>query len=91
MTLERRYSVPAEVVTRTMGEEMVLVDLAGGAYYGLDPVGARILELIAEERTLAEVRDALLAEYEVEGEVLARDILRLVDDLSARNLVRPLA
>ena len=34
-----------------LGDETVILDLASGTYYGLDPVGARIWQLMAEGQT----------------------------------------
>ena len=37
-----------------VGDETVILDLASGTYFGLDPVGARIWALMGEGKTLAE-------------------------------------
>ena len=64
MTLFDKVSIPPQVMARTVGEETVILDLATGTYFGLDPVGARIWELMSEGRTLAEICDQMLEEYE---------------------------
>jgi hypothetical protein len=74
-------------MTRTVGDEVVILDLATGTYFGLDPVGARIWELMGEGKTLAEVCGQMLAEYEVSREELERDILRLAEDLVEHGLI----
>lgn len=45
---------------------MIILDLKGGAYYGLDAVGASVWSLIQEPKTLGEIRNVILEEYEVE-------------------------
>jgi len=37
-----RVTVPPHVIARRVGEDTVILDLASGTYFGLDPVGARI-------------------------------------------------
>jgi hypothetical protein len=74
-------------MTRTVGDEVVILDLATGTYFGLDPVGARIWELMGEGKTLAEVCDRMLDEYEVTREELERDVLRLAEDLVEHGLI----
>jgi hypothetical protein len=76
-------------MARTVGDETVILDLATGTYFGLDPVGARIWELLGEGMTLAEVCDRMLEEYEVAREELERDTLKLAQDLAAQGLVSP--
>jgi hypothetical protein len=88
MRLADRLSIPPEVMTRTVGEETVILDLATGTYFGLDPVGARIWELVGEGKTLGEVCEQMLEEYEVSREELEGDVLRLAEELAGRGLVR---
>ena len=74
-------------MARTVGDETVILDLASGTYYGLDPVGARMWQLMTDEQTLAAICDTLLDEYEVTREALEGDILRLTEELLAKGLV----
>jgi hypothetical protein len=89
MNLSERVKIPPEVIARQVGEENVMLDLAKGAYYGLDPVGARIWQLLEEGRTLGEVCDAMTDEFEVSREAIEKDLLALVDNLVANGLVVP--
>lgn len=87
MKLTDRVRIPQEVLARQVGGETVMLDLAKGAYFGLDPVGARMWQLLAESKTLAEVRDAIVEEYDVSREDAERDLLALVADLMAQGLL----
>ncbi len=89
MNLSDRVSIPAQVMARTVGEETVILDLASGTYFGLDPVGARIWGLMGEGRTLAQVCGQMLEEYEVSREELERDTLKLAQELAAQGLISP--
>ena len=88
MTLFDRLEIPPQVMTRTVGEEVVVLDLASGTYFGLDPVGARIWELMADGKNLGEICDQMLEEYDVTREELERDILRLADELNGQGLIQ---
>jgi hypothetical protein len=68
-------------------DEIAIVQLKAGVYYGLDPVGARIWELIATPRSVRAVRDALLAEYEVEADRCEGDLLLLFQAMRDAGLV----
>ena len=74
-------------VSSDLGEEVAILDLKNGVYYGLDAVGARIWNLIQEPKAVNEIRDVLLDEYEVEPEHCERDLLALLEKLVAENLV----
>jgi len=74
-------------MARQLGEETVILDLESGTYFGLDPVGARIWQLLKEGKSLSEICEAMLEEYEVSREELERDALALAQDLEARSLI----
>jgi hypothetical protein len=74
-------------VSSTLGDEAAVLDMNRGIYYGLDPVGTRVWKLIQEPRSVAEVRDALLAEYEVEPRRCEQDLLKLLAELRDAGLI----
>lgn len=89
MNLTDKVTIPAQVMARQVGEEKVILDLASGTYFGLDPVGARIWQLMGEGKTLSEICDTMLDEYEVTRDALERDVIELAQELSARGLIVP--
>ena len=88
MNLSDNVTIPPQVMARLVGDETVILDLASGTYYGLDPVGARIWQLMAEGKTLATVCKILLDEFDVNRETLERDVLHLTQEFSAKGLVK---
>ena len=87
MNLSDKVTIPAQVMARQVGDETVILDLASGTYFGLDPIGARIWQLIGEGKSLGEVCEALLAEYEVSREQLQGDLERLLQELGSKGLI----
>lgn len=83
----KSVAIPAQVMARQIGDETVILDLASGTYYGLDFVGARIWQLLAQGLVLFQVRDQVLAEYDVPIGELELDLNRLLRDLSDKNLI----
>ena len=79
--------VSPNVVAREVGGETMLLDLASGTYFGLDQVGGRFWQLLEEGQSPREARSVLLAEYDVEPEVLDVDLEHLLADLAANGLV----
>jgi Coenzyme PQQ synthesis protein D (PqqD) len=75
-------------VSCDLADEAVILDLKAGIYYGLNSVGARVWNLIQEPKTVDQIRDALLGEYEIDAASCERDLLVLLGDLAARELVR---
>ena len=88
MNLTDKVTIPEQVMARQVGEETVILDLASGTYFGLDPVGARIWQLLGEGRTLAEVCESMLAEYEVSRDEIERDVNELLAALVDKSLIK---
>ena len=87
MNLSDKVTIPAHIMARQVGDETVILDLASGTYFGLDPVGARAWQLLGDGRSVRDVCDTLFSEYEVTREQLTEDILRLLQELIERGLV----
>ena len=67
--------------------EAAILDIQSGMYYGLNAVGARIWQLIQEPRSVNEVLDTVLGEYDVEPDRCERDLLALLQELAAKGLI----
>ena len=85
--LPASVAIPADVMARQVGDETVILHLGSGNYYGLDPVGARVWQLLAEGRTPAQACAQMLAEYEVAPAQLEADLRTLLQDLLANGLL----
>jgi hypothetical protein len=76
-----------EQASADLGDEAAILSLKDGVYYGLDPVGARIWKLIQTPRTVREVRDALLEEYDVDVSRCEADLIGLLQQLAKNDLI----
>jgi len=79
--------ISKDQISCDLTEEVAILDLKYGMYYGLNTVGTRIWKLIQEPRTVHEIRDALLEEYEVEPEHCECDVLALLHELASKGLI----
>ncbi len=93
MTARKHISLDTTVVaskeqaSADLGDEAAILNLKSGVYYGLDAVGARIWALIQTPRTVREVRDTLLEEYDVEADRCGEDLIRLLGELAEHDLI----
>ncbi len=74
-------------VSCNLGEESAILNLKNGVYYTLDPVGARVWNLLQQPRSVLDVRDTLLSEYEVERELCEQDLYALLEKLLGEGLI----
>jgi hypothetical protein len=79
-------AVPDQISTELSGETVIL-HMGNGVYYGLDPVGTTIWNLIQKPCRVDAVRDAVLEEYDVEPERCQQDLLALLGSLAEQTLI----
>jgi hypothetical protein len=82
-----RIVVSKEQVSCDLAGEAAILNLKNGVYYGLNPVGARIWSLLKEPRTIAEIRETLINEYEVDVLQVETDIQDLLNQLADQQLI----
>jgi hypothetical protein len=67
--------------------EAAVLNLKNSVYYGLESVGAFVWNLVQRPRSVAELQDALLQEYDVEPARCESDLLGLLEKLLAEGLL----
>jgi len=87
VTISQQLKPSPDVLFQEIAGEAVLLDLASEQYFGLDPVGTRIWQLLGEDGRLEHVLSVLCAEYSVEPSRLQADLLVLANELATAGLV----
>lgn len=77
-----------EQVSCPLGEESAILNLKNTVYYGLNPVGARVWNLLQKPRSIGELRDALVDEYDVEAAQCERDLFELLEKMRVEGLIQ---
>jgi hypothetical protein len=77
-----------EQVAADLAEEVVILNLRSGEYFGLNTVGAKIWSFVQEPSSIASVRDRLLAEYpDVDPDICTSDVFDLLQQLVEAELI----
>jgi len=74
-------------VSCDLGGESVILSLKAGVYYGTNPVGTFIWNLIQKPIRISLLRDRILEEYQVEPGQCERDLFALIEDLLDHGLI----
>src|SRR5438105_4742296 len=80
-------TVTKDQVSCGLGAESAILHMKDGIYYGLDPIGTEVWKLLQTPRRIADIREVLLQEYDVEPERCQRDLLALLEDLLRAGLI----
>jgi hypothetical protein len=76
-----------DVVSRRLGDEIVLVHLKSNRIFSLNPTGARFWELLSDGKSRLEIEAALLGEYDGSQAEVSAEIDSLVRLLQAEGLI----
>ena len=87
-SLTLRVSVPGEVLTQELRGESVLLHLGSGRYFGLDEVGTRMWNALTTSGSVQTAHEVLFGEYDVDTDVLRRDLFDLIENLARHGLVK---
>jgi hypothetical protein len=82
-----RILVQPDVLIRDVGGESVILDLKTERYLGLNGVGTQMWKALTTSDSVQAAFDHLLAEYDVDPEVLRRDLHDLIEKLIEQGLV----
>ncbi len=77
----------AQVAAQVVDDEAVIILADAGEVDILDPVGTRIWELIDGERTVQEIVDTIVEEYDVPVEQARQDIQEFLQVLENDKIV----
>lgn len=82
-----RYVPSRDAATATVDGEAIVLNVASGVYFGLNPVATRIWHLIGDGAAEDSIVRILLAEYEVEEPRLRADVVATLRQLESDGLV----
>jgi len=74
-------------VSCDLAGEAAILNIKNGVYYGLDPVGARIWDLMQQPRAVKEIQSMIAGEYDVEPGRCSQDLLSLLQKLLSEGLI----
>ena len=88
ITLDSIVVRSGDVMASPVDNELVMMDLMRGMYYGLDATGADIWERLAQPVRVADLCAQLVQDYEVEQAVCEADVLAVLNEMAAEAMVR---
>jgi len=89
MDLDRRVKASALQLSCGWGDQVAILHRRRGSFYHLNSVAAHVWGLLQkEDRTVREIIDAVLGEYEVSRSQLESDILPLLENLELEGLIQ---
>ncbi len=83
-----RYRRNPDLIGAAIDDEMVMMSVEHGQYYGLGGVAPRVWELIEKPCTLDGLVNAIVKEYEVDQETCRNDLVGFLAQMESLGLVQ---
>lgn len=77
-----------DIVTSDIDNEKVMMSIEKGQYFGLEPVGSRIWEMIEQPVTVTSLVDQLLTGFDIDRETCERDVLAFLAELDEAGIIQ---
>jgi hypothetical protein len=84
---ETRIHRSESVLTAAVDKETIMMDVSSGRYVGLDHIASVIWQRLETQRTLGEIIDSLVADYDADRSVISDDVRKLLSDMASHGLV----
>ncbi len=79
--------VSSNQVYSRLGDEVAILELDRGVYYGLNDTGSFLWNLMQKPVRVNEMRAALVEEFDVDAVTAEQDLLRVLADLRDAGLI----
>lgn len=88
ITIASIVTTSKDQVHTKVEDESVILGLSNSVYYGLDPVGTVVWREMQEPKRVADLVDSVMQEYDVDRERCEEDVIKLLNELLAEDLVQ---
>lgn len=83
-----KYSRNEQIIDGELDDNQVMMHLDKGKYFGLDPVAKRIWQLIEDPKSIQEITEVLLDEFEVTPEQCLEDVQAFLEKAIQFDIIK---
>ena len=83
-----KITISPEVLFHQLDDEAVLLHLPTERYFSLNPVGAKVWQLLERGLLLDASVEEIVKEYQMPTDVVRRDVAELIAQLTERQLIQ---
>jgi hypothetical protein len=87
MVMTKAYRLSEQISITEVDDEVVLLRLDTGAYYGLNSVGAQLVNGLKNERTLHQICTDISSQYQIPYKNVNEDLAELIEQLEDEQLL----
>lgn len=87
MNIHSKIIIPTTSFSQIIDDEMVILDTQSENYFGLDAMGSVMWQILQQNPSINDLKNALLEQYEVDENILQADIEKFIQQLEQNKLI----
>jgi Coenzyme PQQ synthesis protein D (PqqD) len=85
---QKHWILNDKILSNSVGQSLVLLDLNGGFYYGLSDVSIEIWNLLKEPKSIIDISDFITETYSIDKPQALSDAQEFITELKKMNLIK---
>ncbi|MEA1877569.1 MAG: PqqD family protein [Bacteroidota bacterium] len=83
-----RYERNHQIIDGELDDQQVMMHIDKGMYYGLNPIGKRIWDMLEKPKSFEEMTQTLLQEFEVSEQQCKKEVQEFLDDAIEKDILK---
>jgi len=88
ITLNSTISHSEDMLATDLDSEIIIMHVDSGQYINLKDVGSDIWRQISEPKSVSDIINTLLSEYDVAAETCEKEVMAYLDELAGADLIK---
>ena len=84
----KRFIQNKKIIQSKIGDEVVMMDIDSGFYFGMNGVGSVIWQYLSTPISLEELVSNLMEEFKVDKQTCESDTMEFLDNLLEKKIIR---
>ena len=84
---ELKIQIKKDVIFKELDDEMIIMDMNSGRYFGLNETGAKIWSLLNDHHNIGTIINLLHDEYEISKEKCKKEVIAFIQDILDKGLI----
>ena len=76
-----------EIITNEIDDEILMMSIEDGKYYGLNAVGSEIWKMLDEPKSIEEIIPALMEIFDIDDETCRKESLDFIESMIKNNII----
>lgn len=76
-----------DILANLVGDEVVMMDMGKGKYFGVNKTGSYIWQLLEQPATIGELCDRLVADFGISKEQCTNELKPFIEQMQKENII----